>query len=174
MADTLHLSRWTVGAGSNVRSRGAVVISSGEHEWQASGEGNGAIDALYKAVDAALEGVLGGRARLLAFDIHALGEGSDTIGEVQVRIAPPEREGARGRGEYEGHARGDSIVAASIEAYIEALNRLLAEEHWTGAAEEAGNRRRIRVSAGDARERRAEFDEDAGRIDTTDWFNRQG
>ena len=96
------------------------------------------------------------------------------VGRALVRIAPPEREGARGRGEYEGHARGESIVAASIEAYLQALNTLLAEEHWEGAADEAGNRRRVRVSAGDAREQRAEFDEDAGRIDTTDWFNRQG
>jgi len=171
MADTLHLSRWTVGAGSNVRSRGAVVISSGDHEWQASGEGNGAIDALYKAVDAALEGVLGGRARLLAFDIHALGEGSDTVGEVKVRIAPPQHEGERGRGEYVGQARGESIVAASIEAYVQALNALLAEKHWEGAAEEAGNRRRVRVSAGAAREERAELDKDADHIDTTEWFN---
>ena len=107
MADTLHLSRWTVNAGSNARSRAAVVIVSGDHEWQASAEGNGAIDALYKAVDQAVAGVLSGNPRLLAFDIHALGEGSDTVGEVKVRIAPPEREGARGSGEYLGQARGD-------------------------------------------------------------------
>jgi len=170
--DTLHLARWTVTAGSNVRSRGAVVIAAGDHEWQASAEGNGAIDALYRAVDRALEDVLSGKPRLLAFDIHALGEGSDTVGEVKVRIAPPEREGERGRGEYLGEARGDSIVAASIEAYIRALNALLAEAHWTGAADEAGNRRRVRVSAGDARERRAEIDPDETEHDTVAWFER--
>jgi len=171
MADTLSLSRWTVSAGSNVRSRGAVVIVSGDHEWQASAEGNGAIDALYRAVDQALAGVLDGNPRLLSFDIHALGEGSDTVGEVKVRIAPPAHEGARGSGEYLGQARDDSIVHASIEAYLQALNALLAEEHWVGAAEEAGNRRRVRVTAGDAREQRAEIDPDAGHIDTTEWFN---
>jgi len=116
-------------------------------------------------------GVLSGNPRLLAFDIHALGEGSDTIGEVKVRIAPPEREGARGSGEYLGEARDDSVVAASIEAYIQALNALLAEEHWEGATDEAGNSRRVRVTAGDAREQRAELDRDAGHIDTTEWFN---
>ena len=171
MTDTLHLSRWTVNAGSNIRSRAAVVITSGDHEWQASAEGNGAIDALYKAVDQALAGVFDGHPRLLASDIHALGEGSDTIGEVKVRIAPPAHEGARGSGEYLGEARGDSIVAASIDAYLQALNALLAEEHWEGAADEAGNSRRVRVSAGAAREQRAEIDPDAGHIDTTEWFN---
>ena len=72
---TLQLARWTVTSGSNVRSRGAVVITSGDHEWRASAAGNGAIDALYRAIDKALQGVLGGHPRLLAFDIHALGEG---------------------------------------------------------------------------------------------------
>ena len=43
---TLQLARWTVTSGSNVRSRGAVVITSGDHEWRASATGNGAIDAL--------------------------------------------------------------------------------------------------------------------------------
>ena len=51
---TLHLTRWTVQSGSNVQSRGAVVISSGDHQWEASAEGNGAVDALFKAVDSAL------------------------------------------------------------------------------------------------------------------------
>ena len=136
MADALHQSRWTVNAGSNARSRAAVVIVSGDHEWQASAEGNGAIDALYKAVDQAVAGVLSGNPRLLAFDIHALGEGSDTVGEVKVRIAPPEREGARGSGEYLGQARGDSIVAASIEAYLQANTNDPRPFVWTATAEE--------------------------------------
>ena len=60
-----------------------------------------------------------------------------------------------------------------------ALNALLGEAHWTGAPEAAaatGTRARHKapLAPGDARERRAEIDEDAGRIDTTDWFNRQG
>ena len=45
---TLRLARWTVASGSNARSRGAVVIASGDHQWEASAEGNGAIDALFR------------------------------------------------------------------------------------------------------------------------------
>ncbi|MEJ7696145.1 MAG: alpha-isopropylmalate synthase regulatory domain-containing protein [Candidatus Limnocylindrales bacterium] len=136
---TLHLARWTVTSGSNARSRGAVILDAGDHHWRASAEGNGAIDALYRAVDKALSEVLDGHPRLLAYDIHALGEGTDTIGAVTVRIAPPEATGARGRGEYDGAARGTNIIAASIEAYIVALNAMLDEAHWTGAPE--GRRR---------------------------------
>ena len=103
--------------------------------------GNGAIDALYRAVDKAVHGVLSGHPRLLAYDIHALGEGTDTIGVVTVRIAPPEGGGERGSGEYGGEAQGPNVIAASIEAYILALNAMLGEAHWSGATEAAGSRR---------------------------------
>jgi hypothetical protein len=171
-ADSLHLARWTATSGSNTRSRGAVVIASGDHEWRASAEGNGAIDALYRAVDQALSGVLTGHPRLLAFDIHALGEGTDTVGAVTVRIAPPDIGGQRGSGEYAGEARGSNIIAASIEAYVAAINLLLAEAHWSGATEAAGNRKGVAVSAGKAREQRADLDEGEAPHDTTNWFER--
>ena len=175
-ATPLRLARWTVSSGSNARSRGAVIIDAGEHHWQASAEGGGAIDALYRAVDDAISEVLDGHPRLLAYDIHALGEGTDTIGVVSVRIAPPLVSGERGEGEDDGEARGPNIIAASIEAYLVALNKLLAEEHWEGAPEAAaatGKRARPKspVTAGAARERRAEIDEKQGEIDTNDWFN---
>ncbi len=44
-----RLERWTVTSGSNVNSRAAVVIRAGGHDWKASAEGNGAVDALNKA-----------------------------------------------------------------------------------------------------------------------------
>jgi hypothetical protein len=169
---TLQLARWTVTSGSNARSRGAVIIDAGDHHWRASAEGNGAIDALYRAVDQALSEILDGHPRLLAYDIHALGEGTDTIGAVTVRIAPPDIGGERGSGEYSGEARGPNIIAASIEAYITALNALLAESHWSGATEAAGNSKGVAVSAGTAREQRADIDEGEAPHDTTAWFER--
>jgi hypothetical protein len=176
---TLTLARWTATSGSNARSRGAVIIDAGDHHWRASAEGNGAIDALYRAVDKALAEILDGHPRLLAYDLHALGEGTDTIGVVTVRIAPPLVSGERGEGEYAGEARGPNILAASIEAYIVALNAMLGEAHWSGAPESAAAtgqraRRKTPVPVGEARDRRAELDDDAETIDTTDWFNRQG
>ena len=173
---TLSLTRWTVTSGSNTRSRGAVIVDAGEHHWRASAEGNGAIDALYRAVDDALAEILDGHPRLLTYDIHALGEGTDTEGVVTVRIAPPDVGGERGQGEYEGAARGDNVIAASIEAYITALNAMLAEDHWRGAAAAAavtGERARAKVPDDHegSHERRADLDEEAGKIETTDWFN---
>jgi LeuA-like protein with dimerisation domain len=169
---TLHLSRWTVTSGSQVQSRGAVVISSGEHQWKASAEGNGAVDALYRAVDRALAGVLTGHPRLLSYDVHAVAEGPDSEGVVTVRIAPPSgATGRRGTGSYNGEARSENIIAASVDAYIDAINRLLAEAHWAGAADSAGNRKRAAAGAA-AEGRRAELDPDEANHDTTAWFER--
>ena len=121
------------------------------------------MDALYRAVDRALAGVLTGHPRLLAYDIHAVAEGPDSEGVVTVKIAPPSAAaGRRGTGRYTGEARSTNIIAASIEAYLHALNGLLGEEHWAGATEQAGNRKRAKATAGielDTMDGRATFHE---------------
>lgn len=167
---TLTLARWTVSSGSNIQSRGAVVLTSGESQWEASAEGNGPIDALYNAVDTALADVLTGHPRLLAYDIHALSEGTDAEAEVRVKVSPPAAAaGRRSIGRYVGVARSTNIVAASIEAYCSALDQLLAEAHWAGATEAAGNRKRARSASAAAR--RAELDESVAEEPIT-WFER--
>ena len=170
---TLHLARWTVTSGSNVQSRGAVVVGSGDHQWEGSAEGNGPVDALFRSVDAALGGVLTGHPRLIAYDVHAVAEGPDSEGLVTVKIAPPSTAaGQRATGTYSGASRNVNIIAASIEAYIGAIDQLLAEAHWQGATELAGNRKRARAAAGAGAPRRAELDEEAAEHDTTAWFER--
>src|SRR5258706_14423505 len=94
-APALHLTRWTVTSGSNAQSRGAVVIEAGDHHWRASAEGNGAVDALFQAVDAALSDVLQGHPRLVGYDVHAPAEGPAGEGLVGVSVPPPAREGPR-------------------------------------------------------------------------------
>ena len=159
-APVLQLSRWTVTSGSNVQSRGAVVIEAGTHHWRASAEGNGAVDALFKAVDAALADVLDGHPRLVGYDVHALAENSEAEGLVIVAIQPPAgAEGERASGIYQGKNRSTNIIAASLEAYVEALNGMLAEAHWAGAAETAGRERG--ADKAEPHGRRAQLDPDA-------------
>jgi hypothetical protein len=168
-APVLTLARWTVTSGSNVQSRGAVVLVSGDHQWEAAAEGNGPIDALYNAVDRAVSGVLEGHPRLLAYDIHALSEGTDAEAEVRVRIAPPAgAEGERAHGEFAASARSTNIVAASIQAYIAALGQLLGEEAWAGATDAAGNRK---LAADGGQGGRAELDTTIDE-EPTAWFER--
>ncbi|HEX5588798.1 MAG TPA: alpha-isopropylmalate synthase regulatory domain-containing protein [Candidatus Limnocylindrales bacterium] len=168
--DALHLTRWTVTSGSNAQSRGAVVIEAGDHHWKASSQGNGAVDALVKAVDKALAEVLAGHPRLVGYVVRSLGEGPDAEGLVTVTILPPAgAKGARGEGEYSGASSSTNIIAASIEAYVEALNKMLDEAHWAGAAEAAAAGRTGSKPASPGR--RAEYDKSKSRHDTTSWFD---
>jgi hypothetical protein len=170
-ADPVRLARWSVTTGSNVQSRGVVIVESGDHQWEGTAEGNGAIHALLRAVDAALHEVLSGHPRLLAYEVRAVAEGADAEGRVSVRLAPPAGAGGRrAHGTYSASAQGTNIVAASIEAYIGALNQLLAEEHWAGATEAAGNRRKTRASR--QAQPPTEYDDAATEHDTTAWFER--
>ena len=124
---------------------------AGDHDWKASAEGNGAVDALFRAVDAALADVLGGHPRLLAYDVHALAEGPDAEGRVTVADraaggaprAPARTAGTRAR------SRSTNIVAASVEAYVEALNAMLGDESL-GRRGRGGRRRRGPRPAPDA------------------------
>lgn len=146
----LRLARWTASMGSKTNSRGAVLIESGSHRWQASAKGNGLVDALFRAVDLALVDVLGGHPRLLSYDVHALAEGPDAEARVTVQVAPPADAPAdRRSGTFEGVAQGANIVVASIEAYIGAIERFLSEDQWAGAIEAAGNNRAVPVAAED-------------------------
>jgi hypothetical protein len=165
----IRLQRWTVTSGSNVNSRAAVVLEAGTQDLQASAEGNGAVDALLRAVDTALVGILGGHPQLLAYDVHALAEGPDAEGRVSVRIGPPD---AGASGSFTGEVASTNTVAASVEAYVEAINAMLADGSWAGAADAAGSKPGGGRGAEPGGQTTAEFDDGAHPIDTTGWFNR--
>jgi hypothetical protein len=178
----IRLDRWTVTSGSNVNSRAAVVIQGAGHDWKASAEGNGPVDALYRAVDRALSDVLGGgHPQLLSYDVHALAEGPSAEGRVTVVIAPPAAAPAsRAGGRWTGEVASTNTIAASVEAYLEALDAMLASDAWSGVTESAAEvaaarrarRRGIDPAVAATAPEPAEFDDDAHQIDTTEWFNR--
>lgn len=172
----LHLRRWTMTTGSGSEratgSRAAVVLAAGDSQWEGTAESAGAIGALFDALDAALEEVLGGRVRLVAFDVHAIGETAAADALVQLVIEPPAgASGERATGRYPGAARHVNLVAACADAYLAALRALLADDAWAGAMAAAGNDRLARVRAQAARSAaRAELDADA-ELGSADWFN---
>jgi hypothetical protein len=173
----LHLRRWTVTTGSGSEratgSRAAVVLGAGDSQWEGTAESAGAIGALFGALDAGLEEVLGGRVRLVAFDVHAMGETAAADALVELVIEPPAgASGERATGRYPGAARHVNLVAACADAYLAALRALLADDAWAGAMAAAGNDRLALVREEAARAAaRAEIDPDA-ELGSADWFNR--
>lgn len=90
--------------------------------------GTGPVDAVYKAIDA----IVKASNTLLEFNIHAVTEGIDALGQVTVRIAGQDgrprldvqRETDRPR-TFGGYGADTDIIVASAKAYLAALNKLL-------------------------------------------------
>jgi 2-isopropylmalate synthase len=164
----LTVLRWNATTGSGSRSRATVIIGSGEHLFEATGVGDGPVDALFRATDRALHPVLGGHPRLLAYSVSALpmSDGgypaSDARGQVEVRLAPP-----AGEAEFTASAIDTNILAASLGAYVAAINHLLLEPGWAAAIEAAGNRRRATSTP---QRGRATLDPDAPEHDMHKWY----
>jgi 2-isopropylmalate synthase len=91
--------------------------------------GSGPVDATYKAIDA----VVKVQNTLLEFNVHAITEGIDALGEVTVRVQPKDdakqtmdaqREVPYTR-VFGGHGADSDIIVASAKAYLNALNKLI-------------------------------------------------
>ncbi|MCL0052993.1 2-isopropylmalate synthase [Dehalococcoidales bacterium] len=78
--------------------------------------GTGPVDAVYKAINR----IVGVPNVLTEFSVKSVTEGIDAIGEVLIRI---ESEGIT----YTGRGADTDIIVASAKAYMNALNRLLAD-----------------------------------------------
>lgn len=76
--------------------------------------GNGPIDALYNAINHAVDVAV----ELSAFEIRAVGQGKDVLGEVTAIIRD---NGHR----YIGRGVSTDIIEASAKAYMNALNKML-------------------------------------------------
>jgi 2-isopropylmalate synthase len=102
--------------------------------------GTGPVDAAYKAVDAIVQAPN----TLLEFNIHAVTEGIDAMGEVTVRLQPENNLAAKRTSPQSGHKHTRSfggygadtdIIVASVKAYLAALNKMLATRQRLETAE---------------------------------------
>jgi 2-isopropylmalate synthase len=76
------------------------------------------VDAAFRAIDQ----MVGIQATLIEYDVHSVTAGIDALGEVTVRIRESDAEDGRVFG---GYGADTDIIAASAQAYLAALNRLL-------------------------------------------------
>lgn len=92
--------------------------------------GTGPVHAAYQAIDA----IVGVRTTLLEFNVHAVTEGIDALGEVTVRLQADNgssfqrtspQNGQVHRRTYGGYGADTDIIVASAKAYLSALNKLL-------------------------------------------------
>lgn len=126
----LYLERWSATSGSERASRANLVLAGGGHRWRANAGGNGAIDALLRAVDNALQPLLGAGVELVSFDVHATTTGHDAGASIVVGVRRTGEEGPI----HVGRAVDENVLQASVVAYIDAINALLVHEEIDVAA----------------------------------------
>ena len=125
--ETVGLVDWEVSSAKGGESRGHVTLTLTGTERHGSSKGNGPVDALYGAVDAAIEPVLAWHPILMSYEIRAVSGGEDAQGQVVVRCRRSIDDAARADS-VTGHGLSTNIVEASLEAYLVATNKLHALE----------------------------------------------
>jgi hypothetical protein len=121
----LSVERWSATSGSERSSRANLTLVGGGHRWRANAGGNGAVDALLRAVDNALAPLLGSGVVLVSYDVHAAGAGHEAKASIAVGIR---RSDAPDGPIYPGRAVHDNVLQASVEAYVDAVSALLTDE----------------------------------------------
>ena len=90
-----------------------IVVSDGGRERRAEARGDGQVDASFQAI----ESLVASGAELLLYSVNNITTGSDSQGEVTVRLAKEGRV-------VNGTGSDTDIVVASAKAYLSALNKM--------------------------------------------------
>ncbi len=91
------------------------LVKNGE-EFEDAALGDGPVDATFKA----LERITYVKGKLMHYDIQALTEGKDAVGEVSVKVYFPDLDKS-----ILGRGTSTDIVEASAKAYLDAINKAL-------------------------------------------------
>ena len=108
------LISFNVMTGSNTQPVGVVEIERDKVKLVESASGNGAIDALCRAVDR----TVGISPRLVLYSVNSLTEGKDARAEVSITLSYLSKS-------FHGHCGSTDVVEASLRAYLDAVNRLI-------------------------------------------------
>jgi 2-isopropylmalate synthase len=119
----VRLQGWNVTSSHGGNATGMVSLTVGDEDHAKAAIGNGPVDALFAAVDAAIEPVFGWKPVLEAYEIKAVSGGEDAQGRALVRCRRSTDVGP-GALVVSGHGLSTNIIEASLEAYLVAVNKL--------------------------------------------------
>jgi len=119
----VRLEGWNVTSSHGGKATGMVSLAVGNEERAEAAIGNGPVDALFEAVDAAVAPVFGWHPVLESYEIKAVSGGEDAQGRVLVRCRRSTDVGP-GALVVSGHGLSTNIIEASLDAYLTAVNKL--------------------------------------------------
>ena len=111
-AHAVKLEFLQVTTGKGVKSVASIGLDISGQKFEAAASGNGPVDAAIKA----LKKIIMKQMTLKEFTIQAISKGSDDVGKVHMQV---EYDGSL----YYGFGANTDIVTASVEAYIDCINK---------------------------------------------------
>ncbi len=115
-AHAVRLDFLQVTTGKGVKSVASIGLDISGQKFEAASSGNGPVDAAIKA----LKKIILKQMTLKEFTIQAISKGSDDVGKVHMQV---EYDGRM----YYGFGANTDIVTASVEAYIDCINKFKKE-----------------------------------------------
>ena len=101
-------------SGIGVKAVASICLNIAGEKFEAAASGNGPVDAAIKAVKM----IIHRQMTIQEFLIQAINKGSDDVGKVHMQV---EYDGNL----YYGFSANTDIIAASVEAYIDAINKFV-------------------------------------------------
>ena len=129
----IKLEYLQVTSGVGVRSVASLGLNISGEKFEAAASGNGPVDAAIKA----LKKIIDRQMTLKEFTIQAISKGSDDMGKVHMQVEYDNRIYSKGSDDmgkvhmqveydnriYYGFGANTDIIAASVEAYIDCINK---------------------------------------------------
>ncbi|MBO7666774.1 MAG: hypothetical protein J6S70_05015 [Clostridia bacterium] len=115
---TYHFESYTTTSSNTASSMSQITLKCGGDIICGVSAGDGPIDSAFRAI----EQCVGHHYELDDFQVQSVTEGKEALGSALVRL----RSGGK---LYSGNGTSTDIVAASIRAYINALNKIVFEEN---------------------------------------------
>ena len=100
-------------SGMGERPHASIVLAENGAERRADSQGDGPVDATFKAIETLAKS----GAELLLYSVNAVTQGTESQGEVTVRLS-------RGGRVVNGVGADTDVIVASAKAYVNALNKL--------------------------------------------------
>lgn len=114
---TYHLESYSTNCGNLINSMSQIVLKRDGELLSGVSTGDGPIDSVFRAIEQSI----GFHYELDDFQVQSVTDGKEALGSALVRL--------RSNGKlYSGNGISTDIVAASIRAYLNALNKIVFEE----------------------------------------------
>jgi 2-isopropylmalate synthase len=110
----IKLEYLQVTSGVGIQSVASLCLNIAGEKFEAAASGNGPVDAAIKA----LKQIIRRQMTIQEFLIQAINKGSDDVGKVHMQV---QHNGIN----YYGFSANTDIIAASVEAYIDAINKFI-------------------------------------------------